>query len=115
MSVNEETSSTLKELSDKNPDGTRLGQDATDLIAFFGADPIVQPTDTDQASVTTADITSVTTVASTTSTPYGYSTQAQADAIVTAVNDVITRLALVNKQSEALRTALVDLGLIKGS
>lgn len=29
----------LKELSDKGPDGTRLGQSATDLIGFHGATP----------------------------------------------------------------------------
>lgn len=32
----------LKELSDKGPDGTRLGQSATDLISFYGATPIAQ-------------------------------------------------------------------------
>jgi hypothetical protein len=29
----------LKELSDKGPDGTRLGQSAADLIGFHGATP----------------------------------------------------------------------------
>lgn len=29
----------LKELSDKGPDGTRLGQSATDLVGFHGATP----------------------------------------------------------------------------
>ena len=35
-------------LSDYNPDGTVLGQDASELIGFWGADPVVQqeaPTD----------------------------------------------------------------------
>lgn len=32
----------IKELSDKNPDGTRLGQSATDLVGFHGATPSVQ-------------------------------------------------------------------------
>lgn len=35
------------ELSDGNPDGTRLGQSATDLIGFHGATP------SDQRAVTT--------------------------------------------------------------
>lgn len=30
---------TIKELSDKGPDGTRLGQSAADLIGFHGASP----------------------------------------------------------------------------
>ena len=33
----------VKELSDKGPSGTRLGQSATDKIGFFGATPAVQP------------------------------------------------------------------------
>lgn len=37
----------IKELSDKNPDGTRLGQSAADLIGFHGAAP------SDQRAITT--------------------------------------------------------------
>lgn len=29
----------VKELSDKGPDGTRLGQSASDLVGFHGATP----------------------------------------------------------------------------
>lgn len=32
----------VKELSDKGPDGTRLGQSTADLIAFHGSTPISQ-------------------------------------------------------------------------
>lgn len=35
---------TIKELSDGGPDGTRLGQSATDKVGFFGTPPIVKPT-----------------------------------------------------------------------
>jgi hypothetical protein len=31
----------LKELSDAGPDGTRMGQSATDLIGFYGATSLV--------------------------------------------------------------------------
>lgn len=31
-----------KQLSDKNPDGTSLGQSATDKIGFYGTTPAVQ-------------------------------------------------------------------------
>lgn len=44
----------LKEHSDGNPDGNRLGQSPTDKIAFYGATPIVQPIATDLATVITA-------------------------------------------------------------
>ncbi len=33
----------VKELSDGNPDGTRLGQSATDLVGLWGATPVDQP------------------------------------------------------------------------
>lgn len=32
----------IKENSDRNPDGTRLGQDPSDKISFFGAAPVTQ-------------------------------------------------------------------------
>jgi hypothetical protein len=34
---------TIKHLSDKGPDGTLLGQSATDLVGFYGKTPIAQP------------------------------------------------------------------------
>jgi hypothetical protein len=33
-----------KELSDANPDGTSMGQSATDKIGFYGITPVVQAT-----------------------------------------------------------------------
>lgn len=62
-------------------------------LAFHNATPVVQRSGAAQASVV---ITSATNV-----TPYGYATQAQADALVTLVNEI--------------RAALVEKGLIKGS
>ncbi len=59
-------------LSKKNPDGTSLGQSATDKVSLFGATPVVQP------SVLTPPVST----GSTSSSPFGY-TQSQADAIVT--------------------------------
>lgn len=74
---------TIKQLSDGNPDGTVLGQSSTDKISFFGATPVVRQ----------SNITAVTTTASTTTTlAAGYTTTAQADAIVTAINSIITAL-----------------------
>ena len=32
----------IKETSDRNPDGSRLGQDPNDKISFFGAAPVAQ-------------------------------------------------------------------------
>ena len=73
-------------------DGLLLGN-TSEKLAFLGATPVVQPASAAQAAVATTG--------STTSTPYGYTTSAQADAIVTLVN--------------RLRLDLVTLGLIKGA
>ena len=82
-----------KQLSDANPDGTSLGQSITDKVSLYGVTPIAQRTSANQATVTTT--------AATTTTPWGYATSTQANAIVTLVNE--------------LQAALVALGAIKGS
>ena len=61
-------------------------------IGFFGATPVVQPSGSAQAQVSTA--------AATNSSPYGFATAAQANGVITLLN--------------ALQAALVNLGLIKG-
>lgn len=40
----------VQELTDKGPDGSRLGQSAADKIALYGATPIVQRSSTVLAS-----------------------------------------------------------------
>ena len=75
------TTSLLRQLSDGNVNGNSLGQSTTDLISVYNVTPVAQG----------AAVTTVTTTASTTTTPYGY-TSTQADAIVTAVNALISRL-----------------------
>ena len=72
--------------------GTKIGTAVGQKIGFWNATPIVQRASDSQAAVVGT--------AATNSTPYGYS-QAQADAIVTLVNE--------------LRAALVAVGIIKGS
>lgn len=76
-----------------SPDGVEVGQSATDKVGFFGVTAVVQPSDANQAAVGTASATAT--------SPYGFATSTQADAIVTLVNQ--------------LRSDLVSLGLIKGS
>lgn len=61
-----------KQLSDKNPDGTTLGQSATDKIGFYGATPVAQ-------GATISDIAN----------------DANGTAIATAVNALIARLKTV--------------------
>lgn len=72
--------------------GYKIGTAPTQKVGLFGATPVVQPAAAAQAAVPAT--------AATNSTPYGFS-QAQADGLVATVN--------------AMRTALVNLGIIKGS
>lgn len=46
--------SQLKQLSTGNPDGTVLGQSATDTIAFYGATPVAQRSSSVQATTNIA-------------------------------------------------------------
>lgn len=61
---------------------TYVGTASTSYVSFFGESPVQQQ----------AAITSVTTTGASSSTPFGYTTSTQADAIVTAVNSIITKL-----------------------
>lgn len=113
-----------------------VGLATTDKVGAYGTTPAIQPTSGDQAAVTTAAITPVPTTAvtqvvtttATSTSPYGF-TEAQANAIIaslnacltrqalieTAANDTITRQALIITLVNAIRSALVTLGWIKGS
>jgi hypothetical protein len=73
--------------------GTKIGTATTEKLAFHNSTPVIQRAGVAQAAVATTAATNV--------TPYGFTTAAQADAIVTLVNE--------------LRAALVEKGLIKGS
>lgn len=73
--------------------GMKIGTATTELIAFHGATPVAQRASADQAAVATTGATNT--------TPYGFTTAAQANAVVTLVNE--------------LRAALVEKGLIKGA
>ena len=75
---------TYQYLDSTNADGTILGYDSSAAkVGFFGKTPIVRP----------SAVTAVATTASTsTSSAFGYTTSAQAEAIVTAINTLITRL-----------------------
>lgn len=73
--------------------GTTIGTATAQKLAFHAATPVIQRAGEAQAAVVTTSATQ--------STPYGFATQAQADAIVTLVNE--------------LRAALVEKGLIKGA
>lgn len=73
--------------------GTKIGTATGQKLAFHNSTPVIQRAGAAQAAVATT--------ASTNIAPYGYTTAAQADAIVTLVNEI--------------RATLVEKGLMKGS
>ena len=75
----------IHELSDGSSAGTRLGQSASDLVAFHGATP------SDQRAFTADVSTSVVT----TTSPYGFSTSLQATNLIALVNEI--KAVLVEK------------------
>ena len=85
---------TIQYIDDGRPDGALLGQTSAALLAFYGVTAVIaQPSGAAQAAVATDASTTGTAI-------YGF-TSAQANGMVATVN--------------AIRTALVNLGLIKGS
>jgi len=92
---------TIVELSDGNSAGTRLGQDATDLISFYGAAPVAQ------RSNIAAVATSTVTTAATTTTPWGFATSTQADNLAALVADTRTKMnsILTNMNTLGLHAA----------
>lgn len=103
MSVNSVTSST-KKFTPLEPDGYVVGQSASDLIAFYGASPLVQPKGAAQATVVDASggVAAPTNGILTLTGTYNS----------TILANAISTLAA---QTNAIQAALVNLGLIKGS
>lgn len=93
LSLNKGYDMAVDYLGKNNPDGMSFGSATTEKISFYGITPVAQRSGSTQAAVSTT--------AATQSSPYGYSTSTQANAIVSLVNE--------------LRAACVALGIIKGS
>lgn len=95
--------------------GTKLGTATNQKLGFWNATPVVQPSGASEAAVTLTVGAAVATNASTNTTPYGYSTNTQADAIVTNLNALRVDMLAMNTLVDKLRADLVATGLIKGS
>ena len=88
----------------KSADGYAVGQSAADLVGFYGATPIAQPSGAAQAAVTDG---STGTVAPTNGIA----------ALTGTYNStlLINAIATLAAQGNAIRNALVSVGIIKGS
>lgn len=94
----------VRQISDGAPGGQILGQSTTDLIAFYGSTPIVQPTAAAQTAITDSS--------------GGTANPATGVAALTGTYNstiIANALATIIAQNTAFRTALVNLGLLKGS
>jgi len=93
-----------KQVSDGSPDGASFGQSATDKISFYGVPPVVQPTAAAQTAITDSS--------------GGAANPATGVAALTGTYNstiIANALATIIAQTNAFRTALVNVGLIKGS
>jgi hypothetical protein len=72
----------IEQIGGNSPSGETLGGSTTSKISFYGQTPVVQ------AAAPTAAATTV----AVSSSAWGFSTSTQANAIVTAVNALITAL-----------------------
>lgn len=93
-----------KNYTQKSSDGYSVGQAATDLVTFYGGTPIVQPSAAAQASVTD-------------SSGGAASATTGVQALTSTYNSTLisNSIATILAQTNAMRTALVNLGLMKGS
>jgi len=85
---------------------------ALHIIGFSGTG---QPTGANQAAVSGTIGAALGTTAATTTTPWGFGSSTQADAIATRVNQLLVDVAANTTLVNQLRSDLVALGLIKGS
>lgn len=82
--------------------GAQIGNEATDLVGFYGATPVAQPAATAQSAVGTTAITTLATTPTATD-------------IAVAVNSLISRVAALTTLANQIRSDNVTLGLLKGS
>ena len=94
----------VRQLSDAGPDGNSFGQSAADKIGFYGVTPVAQPSAAAQAAITDG---STGTAAPTNGV----------QPLTGTYNStlIINALATIIAQTNAMRTALVNTGIMKGA
>ena len=99
------SSNAVKQLSDGNSQGTVLGQSSSDPIAFYGATPVARQSATETVSTVLATSVSA---AIQSSTAFGVSSQAQMNAIPTAINALITDVTAIRGFLASTNPALLS-------
>ena len=93
---------TLESNTPKTGGGYTVGQSASDLVGFYGATPIAQPSSADQGALTDSTVGVASTVLPALTGTYNSTL-------------IVASIASLAVQTNAIRAALVSLGLIKGS
>ena len=93
-----------KVIGNSASDGHTIGATTSDKRSFFGYTPVVQQAATNQSAVATSAITAVSTATPVTN-GYGFSTTTQAQTIVTAINDLVTRVEAMRVLQHQTRAA----------
>lgn len=86
----------------KSAGGYTTGQSATDLIGFYGASPLAQPSGANQGALTDSTVGVASTILAPLTGTYNSTI-------------IVANIASLAAQGNAIRAALVSLGLIKGS
>lgn len=94
----------LKSNTPKTGGGYVVGQSAADVVGYYGATPVVQPTAAAQAAVTDGSGGAASATTGVQALTAGYNSAILGNALATVI-----------AQGNAMRAALVSLGLIKGS
>lgn len=75
---------TYQYIGDRCPDGTIIGKDSTQALAFYGGTPMTKSTFTAATIATTAAVSTTTGAI----TSWGFSTSTQANAIFALANEI---------------------------
>lgn len=94
----------VRQISDNAPDGQSFGSTPADKISFYGVTPIVQPSAAAQAAITDSSGGTANPATGVAAVGGAYSQTVLANALATLI-----------AQTNAIRTALVSAGLMKGS
>lgn len=94
--------------------GTKIGTATSQKLGFWNVTPVIQPADADQADqgamtgVAVGDLVA-------TNGGWGYSSEVNADAVHTAIDQLVADVTALDTLLTATRTALVNSGVMKGS
>jgi hypothetical protein len=97
-------SSAVRQLSDGNTAGTVLGKSATDLIAFFGATPVVQPSGGGEITTSTATAGGFVATNATSQTPGGVT--------INSTNEVAMTLGVTTVAATGASFSLLSTDLV---